>query len=201
METDKASDKELTERIKNNSCDEDALKELICRHSGIYIDMIKVYAGKSFNQNQLNDFIDQKDSVIYEAAKKYDPERSKFSTYLANKTKYLCLSEKTRFQKESKIISLDDIDFCQSDKSLSPDEDCVHNESMANIMKMILNHQDSRVREIFQMRYFKTKTNKLTPWKVIAKKLDLSAQSCINIHNRTLKFFKNRIKNEQTIEF
>jgi hypothetical protein len=38
------------------------------------------------------------------------------------------------------------------------------------------------------MRYADKK--KLTPWKKIAKKLDLSIQGCINIHNN----FLNKIK-------
>ena len=36
----------------------------------------------------------------------------------------------------------------------------------------------------FKMRY--KNANKLTPWKNIAKKLDLSIQGCINIHNKHL---------------
>jgi RNA polymerase sigma factor (sigma-70 family) len=201
MDLTKSTDQELAAQVRETACDEGALKELIFRHSGIFMDMLKAYGGKSFNQNQLNDFIDQKDSVIYEAAQKYDPERSKFSTFLANTTKYLCLSEKTKFQKHSIMTSLEETEFCQSDNSPTPDEDCLQNESMEKIKDMITNYHDKRVQQIFKMRYFETNNNKLTPWKKIAKTLDLSAQSCINIHDKTLKIFQNRVKNEQTIEF
>jgi hypothetical protein len=41
------------------------------------------------------------------------------------------------------------------------------------------------------MRYFESK--KLTPWKKIAKKLDLSIQGCINIHNKHLTEIKKYV--------
>ena len=39
------------------------------------------------------------------------------------------------------------------------------------------------------MRYLNGK-KKLTPWRKIAKELDLSIQGCINIHNSTFKKLK-----------
>jgi hypothetical protein len=41
------------------------------------------------------------------------------------------------------------------------------------------------------MRYKDNK--KLTPWKKIAKKLDLSIQGCINIHNKHLNQIKKYV--------
>ena len=42
------------------------------------------------------------------------------------------------------------------------------------------------------MRY--SNGNKVTPWKKIAKKLDLSIQGCINIHNNYLKEIKKYVQ-------
>ena len=42
------------------------------------------------------------------------------------------------------------------------------------------------------MRY--SGNRKLTPWKKIAKKLDLSIQGCINIHNNYLEEIKNYVQ-------
>ncbi len=200
MEIKQASDQELAFLVKENA-DSNALQELITRHSGIYMDMLKSYGAGNFNQNQLSEFIEQKDFVIYEAATEFDPERSKFSTFLANKTKYMCLSEKTRFQKNSKIVSLDDVECYQKDTRPSPDEDYIYKDSMHKIMDMIKNHKDKRVEKIFQLRYFGNKAKKVLPWKEVAAQVGLSAPSCINIHDKTLELFKTRIKNEQTIEF
>ena len=49
--------------------------------------------------------------------------------------------------------------------------------------------KDERVKKIIDMRY-NGPHNKLTPWRIIAEKLDMSIQGCINIHNR----FINKIK-------
>lgn len=200
MEINQATDTQLAKLVAEDANNQ-ALKELVVRHSGIYMDMLKTYGAKSFNNNQLDDFIKQKDSVIYEAALDYDPERAKFSTFLANKTKYMCLSERTKFQKLSKEVSYDNMDWGQSDTSPTPDESCVHSETISKIMDMIENYHDKRVTKIFNLRYFGGQGQKMLPWKEVAKHLDLSAQSCINIHNKTLEIFKNRVKNEQTIEF
>ena len=62
---------------------------------------------------------------------------------------------------------------------------------------MILRHSDYRVQTIFYERYFCGERGKLKPWKKIADKIELSTQGCINIHNRTLKEFKNKIQNEK----
>jgi hypothetical protein len=51
--------------------------------------------------------------------------------------------------------------------------------------------KDKRVKKIFKMRYKNNK--KLTPWKKIAKKLDLSIQGCINIHNKHLTEIKKYV--------
>ena len=43
------------------------------------------------------------------------------------------------------------------------------------------------------MRY--QNRRKLTPWKKIAKKLDLSIQGCINIHNKFIQKVKKQTQN------
>ena len=46
--------------------------------------------------------MEDKDYVIYKAALEYKPEsKAKFSTHLANKTKYMCLTQKTKNKKNS----------------------------------------------------------------------------------------------------
>jgi len=51
--------------------------------------------------------------------------------------------------------------------------------------------KDERVKKIVDMRYGGV-NNKLTPWRFIAKELDMSIQGCINIHNK----FINKVKKE-----
>jgi hypothetical protein len=76
--------------------DESALHELISRHSGIYVDMLKKFGMSCLTQNQISDIMKDKDYVIYKAALEYDESKAKFSTHLANKAKYMCLTQKTK---------------------------------------------------------------------------------------------------------
>tara|TARA_B100000131_G_scaffold51502_1_gene46132 strand:- start:1393 stop:1992 length:600 start_codon:yes stop_codon:yes gene_type:complete len=191
------TDSALAEKIKVDNDDGEALNELISRHSGIYVDMLKKFGYKSLSQNQISDIMEDKDYVIYKAALEYDPEKAKFSTHLANKTKYLCLTQRTKNKKNHLTSNYDDLDFCQKDKSLNPSEQYIFNDSFSRILKLIEDHEDKRLEVIFNERYFKGKSGKLKPWKEVAKKVGLSAQGCINIHNRALKELKNKIKNEK----
>ena len=114
------TDSALTDLIKAEN-DEGALEELISRHSGIYVDMLKKFGMNCLTHNQVSDIMNDKDYVIYKAALEYDETKAKFSTHLANKTKYMCLTQKTK-NKNNKISSnFDDVQFSQKDNSYTPD--------------------------------------------------------------------------------
>ena len=97
------TDSALTDLIKAEN-DEGALEELISRHSGIYVDMLKKFGMNCLTHNQVSDIMNDKDYVIYKAALEYDETKAKFSTHLANKTKYMWLTQKTK-NKNNKISS------------------------------------------------------------------------------------------------
>lgn len=63
------------------------------------------------------------------------------------------------------------------------------NQILNEIFSHIESFDDKRVAKIFKMRYLNGK-KKLTPWRKIAKELDLSIQGCINIHNSAFKKLK-----------
>ena len=190
------TDSALTEKIKESN-DREALNELISRHSGIYVDMLKKFGYRSLSENQISDIMQDKDYVIYKAALEYKPEKAKFSTHLANKTKYLCLTQRTKNKKNYLTSNYDDLEFCQKDDSLNPRDQYILNDSFARILNLIEKHDDKRLKIIFHERYFRGKQGKLKPWKQVAEIVNLSAQGCINVHNRAIKELKNRIKNEK----
>lgn len=190
------TDVALTELIKEKN-DEKALDELISRHSGIYVDMLRKFGFKSLTQNQIQDIMGDKDYVIYRAALEYDPSKAKFSTHLANKAKYMCLTQKTK-NKNSKIsANFEEVQFYQKDKSFTPDQSCNINDSFNRILNLINKHKDKRLKVIFHERYFCGKGGKLKPWKEVARKINLSAQGCINIHDKAIKELSHKIDNEK----
>lgn len=192
-------DQELIKNIKSQN-DEACLRELVDRHSGIYIEMIRRYGGSGLNSTQIGDMMDEKDINIYQAALEHDDSKSKFSTYLANRTRYSCLTNKTNNKKNLKFVNFDDVEFQESCLDLNPSELSVRNEMLGEIFDLIESHEDNRVRTIFKERYFSGKNNKLKPWHEIAKISGMSVQGCIDAHNRTIKQFRNKTKHD-TITF
>lgn len=193
------TDEYLIAEIKQKK-DNDSLIELISRHSGIYVEMIKRYGQRSLSENQINDLMNDKDFNIYSAALEYDESKSKFSTYLANMVRYNCLSNKTLNKKNSKFINFDDFVETEQEQDLDANNPCQissNKEFLKKVCFLIEQHEDFRVREIFRQRYFDGDTKKLKPWKYIAQELNLSIQGCIVIHNRTIKELQKIIKNEK----
>ena len=184
-----SDDLSLIEKIKEGQ-DEDSLKELIARHSGIYTQMVNMTISDQSNVNK-NDILDEKDLFIYEKALKYDSSRNiKFSTYLGNEIRWKCLNIHNKAKKyEYSDISL------QSENLIEKDffKESQKQEIVDKIFELAEKCPDQRVRKIFEMRYKGGKKNKLTPWKKIAKKLKLSIQGCINIHSRFVKEIRKNI--------
>jgi len=184
-------DIQLINKVKN-SRDENSLKELIERHSGIYVEMVNKYLPNSMEGINKNDVLEDKNFCIYDAAIKFDEnKKAKFSTYIGNLARWKCLNiynKKIKFPQESifEDFSRKNIRFSQSETL-----DIEKEEDIKNVFKIINNSGDLRVQKIFKMRYQNGK--KLTPWKKIAKKLDLSIQGCINIHNKHLTEIKKYV--------
>ncbi len=70
-------------------------------------------------------------------------------------------------------------------------ENIENREFINKINELIDNTEDPRVKIIFKMRYGQNK--KTVSWKKIAKRLDLSIQGCINIHNKHLNQIKKYV--------
>jgi hypothetical protein len=185
-----ADDLSLIQAIKSNN-DENCLKELIAKHSGIYLQIVNQTISDKSNINK-NDIIDDKNLFIYQKALNFDPQRNiKFSTYLGNEIKWKCLNIHNK-AKKYEYCDIGDQSESLIDKDFS--QELVDREIVDFIFQMTEKNPDPRVRKIIQLRYKECKGNKLTPWKKIAKVLNLSIQGCINIHNRFIKEVKQEIK-------
>ena len=188
-------DLQLISNVKNTN-DGESLKELIDRHSGIYVDMVNKYIPKSIEGICKEDILDDKNFCIYDAVIKFDESKNtKFSTYVGNLARWRCLNiynKKVKFPQNN----IDDISLVKDHRSynLSKNSEISmleEEENLDRIFKLIKNSEDPRVEKIFKMRY--KNGEKLTPWKKIAKKLDLSIQGCINIHNKHLTEIKKYV--------
>ena len=183
----------LINKVKKGR-DAQSLKELIDRHSGIYIDIVNKYLPSSHEGINKEDVLEDKNFCIYDAAIKFDENKNtKFSTYIGNLARWKCLNI---YNKKIKFPQISINDFAgenAAQQSVSEPERNLHEneEDLSRVLSAINQCQDPRAKTIFKMRYFENK--KLTPWKKIAKKLDLSIQGCINIHNKHLTEIKKYV--------
>lgn len=187
-----ADDLSLIQEIKKSN-DENCIKELIAKHSGIYLQIVNQTISDKSNVNK-NDIIDDKNLFIYQKALKFDPNRNiKFSTYLGNEIKWKCLNVHNKAKKYEYCDVGDEAEHLVDKDYI---KEYIDFETINLIYEMAEKNPDHRVRKIIQMRYKDCKSNKLTPWKKIAKKLKLSIQGCINIHKRFIKEIKHELNNK-----
>jgi len=184
------SDYTLISNIQEEN-DENSLLEIIDRHSGIFHTMVNQFMSHPHCSLDKSLLVGEKDSTIYSAALNYDPTRkTKFSTHLANQTKWKCLNILNK-KKKNKEFQLDDNSNYDEPFSDGFLREIDKGEAFSLFNKCLKKEKDERVKKILDLRYG-VDNNKLTPWRKIAKELDMSIQGCINIHNR----FINKVKKE-----
>jgi len=193
------TDLELINNIKNNQ-DSDSLKNLDFKHSGICIQMIKKYEPILKNHGvNIDDVYQDKTFVVYKSALNFNPEKNvKFSTWLGNQMRYYCLNI---LNKNNSHISMDN----ENIKNILEKNQNIINYDLRNrenfdlIFDILEQSKDQRVIEIFKLRYF-TDRNKKLSWHKIAKKINLSTQTVINIHNKYLKFLNNKMNSKNLFD-
>lgn len=189
-------DNTLVKNIQEKN-DEEALKMLIDRHSALCNSLYKKYSNSMMNSGvHLQDVVDQKDYIVYKSAMSFDPcKNSKFSTWLYNQVRYQCLN---CINENSHYLTLetDKLNYLVEKYNLPEKEYKNINDYIFNIIDSC---SDQRVKKIFEMRY-SNNSNKKMPWNKIAKKLKISTQTAINIHNKALKLLKNKIESKNCFD-
>lgn len=189
-------DKILIKRIKNKNCS-DSIQELRNRHIGLIFNIHSRYVGvlRSLNFSP-HDFNDEINYLVYNSAKTFNLRKNiKFSSWLGNQTRFLCLNKinelnkrKTVDAEPSDIIKL--MDECNKNTS----EDNTKQKELCEYLFSILEQlQDKRIIEIFNLRYFNGDKKKKMKWQDIGDKLSLSAQGVINLHKKGVSILKNKL--------
>lgn len=194
------TDLQLVNNLKNNVDEENSLKTLVDRHSGIYLDMINSYSSPDNPYIDYHELIQDKEYKIYDAALKFDETKgAKFSTYLGNETKWMCLNTYNR-NKRRPVFNSEYIENMKKDNDEQMEcdtiSDSIRNDLFRKVLNVIERHPDERVEKIFKMRYIVGTKNKVMPWKQIGDSMNLSIQGCINIHNSAIETFKNELRQD-----
>lgn len=187
-------DESLAKCVKEFN-DEFALKTLIERHSALCNSLYKKYSGPIIASGIfLDDVTNQKDYMIYKSAISYNPDKkSKFSTWLYNQIRYQCLNcineNKIYIKMEDNALNL----LVEKNSNFKSNEDL--QEYINNILNSF---SDERINKIFKLRY--SASNKKMAWSKIGRKLNISTQTAINLHNKAIKVLKFKLKSKNTFD-
>ena len=186
----------LVKNIKERN-DEEALKVLIQKHSALCNSLYKKYSTPMVASGvHLQDVIDQKDYMVYKSALSFDENKnSKFSTWLYNQVRYQCLN---CMNENSHYLSLetDKLNYLIEKNTPLKKEYKNINDYILNIIESC---SDERIQKIFKMRY-SNDSNKKMSWNKIAKKLEISTQTAINIHNKAIKLLKTKVESKNSFD-
>lgn len=187
------SDNDLISHIKqNDELASDAINAISERHGAIITDVIKKFSSVLTNTGIAPvDIFHEKDSLIYNSALSYDPSKgAKFTSWLYNQTRYLCLntinkeSKKSLFTEDRKF----DYVFNSEQKDFDSEE-----KNLQYIVEQINNIKDDSERKVMSLRYLeKDKKN----WKEIADNVGVSVPTVLKTHKKHIKNIQKKIKNE-----
>lgn len=187
------SDQELCTLVKEKNSNE-AMKELISRHSGGYINEIC-----KFKNNPLveyDDLVDNKDFLIYKTSADFDPSRGKFVTLLSLKSRQYALK---LIEKAKKRLNINQKITDEQAYYLAPSGEDIYkkieNDDLINRISEVVQHDTISEfgRYVFTQRYL-TGDSKLTKWNDIAESLNVSSQNCQQRNKLTISKIRDIIK-------
>mgnify|MGYP000371150078 CR=1 FL=1 len=180
--------------------DDRSLKQIIDQHSGICVSVYKKYTNMSSISGVTRDDIESsKDYIIFNSVKSYDPSRgSKFSTWLANQTRYYCLNS---INKNKNISPSDEetIGYLIDKKHFEDfkDNDAIEfkNETVNEIKKILDCISNKKIKKCIEKKYFSGENKTYT---IIAEEMNVTVQTVINWHNKFIKLVKQKLNSQNT---
>jgi RNA polymerase sigma factor (sigma-70 family) len=183
--------------------DNSSIKTLIDKHSGICVDVYKKYINLPNVSGFISDdIISSKDYIIYNSAKTFDPSKgSKFSTWLANQTRYFCLNS---INKANKLIPVETEslnmliennvqEFKNEEKTIEV------RDSILEVIKETLDSlSNKKIKKCIEIKYFSEDENTKS-YTEVADKMNVTVQTIINWHNKFIKIVRQKCKNRKII--
>jgi DNA-directed RNA polymerase specialized sigma subunit len=186
------SDEALIESIKSHQNVAECLRIILDRHSGIYFDIINKLVPDNSLYCSKRDLHDDRILNIYNAVLKFNPNKgTKFSTFLGNETKWICLNSYNKAKKKP-LFSKDPESLDSADKV--DDSEVIDHTLLKEVFTLLSKNADWRAGKIFKMRYTEGEGNKSLAWKHVAPHVGLSIQGCINVHDTIIQDLKRKLK-------
>lgn len=189
---DIGTDNELIEKIKNHGC-EKSIIELAKRHTPLCFSFYHRFASVVDVEEKMQ----EKEALVYQCAMSFDAAKGvKFSTWLGNQIRYQCLNIMNR----RKCVYLEPSELNYHVDQTAQHSDSEETEDAVVFVQNILSQlKDKRIEEIYRLRYF-GKSKKDAAWSRIAKKLNVSTQTAINLHERGREILKKKLLSKECFD-
>jgi len=188
----------LVKKINRSNCNDSFIK-LSNTYDNFYFSIVRKYSPALIKLGMTREEIkSEKNYVLYKAIKSFDcKQKTKFSTWFCNCARYHFLNY---INLNKKYILSDElsVEFF----NLKENFYCIdkNNELFEYLDSLLCSFKDKRVMEVFKLRYF-SGSEKLTTWNKIAKKLNISTQTAINLHEKARVFLKTKITSKNSFDF
>lgn len=200
------TDYELIKLIQDSG-DNDSYIELKTRYEKVYFSMCHRYlrAAATLGVKE-EDILESVDYVLFNSARTFDFSRKlKFSTWLSNQARYLCLNSMRKGQKN--------MDFFNTNyNTTESNEEETH--KLENEMKKTSNRkltednitftsryfdslEDNLDKQILSLRYWQ---DKRISWRKIGEKFSLNGRVCKEIHDQAIMRIRDSIRHEPVFE-
>jgi RNA polymerase sigma factor (sigma-70 family) len=190
-------DLKLVKKIKSKNCN-DSFVKLSSSYENFYFSIAKKYTPALLKMGMSKDDIKSEQYyILYKAISSFDAkQKTKFSTWFCNCARYHFLnyinSNKKYVLSEEKTVDF----FNNKDLLLVIDK---NNDMLDYLNSLLSSFKDKRVYDVYKLRYF-SNNEKLTTWNKIAKKLGMSTQTAINLHEKARSFLNNKIQSKNSFD-
>ena len=190
------SDSYLVRMIKNKA-DDDAFKEVCRRYENVFYKVCHRYDNPLLISGiNPQDIYDEKNFILFHCVSSFKPEKkAKLGTWIGNYARYLCLNS---INSKKFIIPTENI---KMQKYIEDNQAKVQHtsggreqeENFKYIFNILSQMKDKRILELFKIRYF---DDKKMIWAKVAKKMGISTQTAMNLHNQGIKILRLKLKSK-----
>jgi RNA polymerase sigma factor (sigma-70 family) len=196
MQYDKKNDSELVALVKNHA-DSEAFKEVCRRYENIFYKICQKYVNPiTVCGVNPQDIFDEKTFILFHCIKSYNPEKkTKLGTWIGNYARYLCLNS---INARKFIVPTTDHDIKKHIEDSQASSQYLNaktysHEDYLYVINLLAQLKDERISRIFKLRYF---SRRRTIWTKISKKLGISTQTAINLHNKGLMILRRKMSSK-----
>lgn len=194
------TDNQLIKMVKDTG-DNDAFNEICDRYQNVFYKICQKYVipltAAGVNPQ---DIFDEKNYIIFHCVSTFKPnKKTKLSTWIGNYARYLCLNSinarrfilpTTDEEMKKYLEETQTVEQYFSAPTTAVD-DCNYVYSILTQLK------DKRIQDIFKYRYC---DGKKMIWAKVAKKIGISTQTAINLHNKGLNLLKKKFKSKSFVD-